>query len=163
MRTPSKRCLVCKEHHDPPWQSAHVVRRRLIAVVSAVIVALATGAAVADAPPPACAAPVGEPVMLRSSDFDPDVLVWDSRQRSIDYASGNVHSAVDVINHTLLSRPGTRAIVVACAPGTVKPKYTTESLDTIGVKILTGPHRGRYGWVTSDDVRGRTAQASASP
>jgi hypothetical protein len=101
-------------------------------------------------------------VILRSSDFDPDVLVWDSRDRAIDYGSGNVHSASDVLSHTLLSKPGTRAIVVACAAATVRVKYANETLDTVGVKIVSGPHRGRYGWVTSDDLHGlRTAQAPA--
>ena len=125
---------------------------------------VATGIATADAPPPICAVAVGEPIMLRSSDFDPDVLVWDSRQRAIDYAGGNVHNATDVLNHTLLSRPGTRAIVLACLASTVRPRYTTDSLDTVGVKITTGPQRGRYGWVSSDDIRGgHTSQASAAP
>jgi hypothetical protein len=102
--------------------------------------------------------------MLRSSDFDPDVLVWDSRQRAIDYAGGNVHNATELLSHTMLSRPGTRAVVTACLSGTVKPKYTSGSLDTVGVKITNGPLRGRYGWVSSDDIHdGHTSQAVVSP
>ncbi len=121
----------------------------------------AVAAAAADAPGAACMLATGEPIVLRSSDFDPDVLVWDSRQRAIDYAGGNVHSATDVLNHTMLSKPGTRAVVIACIAATVRPRYTSDILDTVGVKITWGPNRGRYGWVTSDDVRGsHTAQAS---
>jgi hypothetical protein len=100
-----------------------------------------------------CSVASGEAVVLRSSDFDPDVLVWDARQRAIDYGSGNLHGASDVLSHTFLSRPGTRAVVIQCAPATVRPKYTDEILDAVGVKIVTGPQRGRYGWVTSDDLR----------
>jgi len=141
-----------------------VVRRRLVVATAVIALAAAAGAAGADPAPPVCAVAVGEPIMLRSSDFDPDVLVWDSRQRAIDYASGNVRNASDVLNHTLLSRPGTHAIVTTCAAGTVKPKYSPGQLDTIGVKITSGPQRGRYGWVSSDDVRdGHTSQASAIP
>jgi hypothetical protein len=115
-------------------------------------------------PAPACTIAAGESVILRSSDFDPDVLVWDSRDRAIDYAGGNIKSATDVLNHTLLSKPGTRAIIVACAAATARVKYSSEILDTVGVKITSGPHRGRYGWVTSDDVRGvHTAQLPATP
>jgi hypothetical protein len=114
--------------------------------------------------PLACSFALGEPVMLRSSDFDPDVLVWDSRQRAIDYAGGNVRSATELLSHTLLAKPGTRAIVVSCAPGTAKPKYTSDIFDTVGIKVTTGPQRGHYGWVTSDDVRGvHMAAAAASP
>jgi hypothetical protein len=135
-----------------------------LAGVAAIVVATYGTVAAADPPPPVCAVAVGEPAMLRSSDFDPDVLVWDSRQRAIDYAAGNVRSANDLMVHTLLARPGTRAIVIACQPSTVRPKYTDDVLDTVGVKITSGPHRGRFGWVTSDDVRsGHMSQAAASP
>jgi hypothetical protein len=120
-----------------------------------------TSLAAADVPS-ACSLAGGEPVTLRSSDFDPDVLVWDSKQRAIDYAGGTLRNASDVLNHTLLARPGTRAIVVACAPGTARPKYSPEVFDTVGIKVTAGPQRGRYGWVTSDDVRG-SHMAAASP
>jgi hypothetical protein len=118
--------------------------------------------AAADAPPPVCAVAVGEPIVLRSTDFDPDVLVWDSRQRAIDYAGGNIHSATELLSHTLLSRPGTRAVVTACLTDTVQPKYTNDRLDTVGVKITSGPHRGRYGWVSSEDIRGSHASEAST-
>jgi hypothetical protein len=149
------------------WQSALVVRRAsAISAVLALGVAAVSGAAAApsSAPSPSCALAVGEPVVLRSSDFDPDVLVWDSHDRAIDYAGGAVHDATDVLNHTLLSKPGTRAIVIACLPATARPKYTSVVLDTVGVKLTDGPHRGRYGWVTSDDVRNsNTALVPSAP
>jgi hypothetical protein len=128
------------------------------------LAAVRFAAAAEPSPPPACSVAVGEPVMLRSSDFDPDVLVWDSHDRAIDYAGGAVRDATDVLNHTVLSKPGTRAIVISCLAGTARPKYSSEVLDTVGIKILTGPNRGRYGWVTSDDVRGsHTAQVPSLP
>jgi hypothetical protein len=141
-----------------------VVRLRAlaVAVVTSVGIAAAAAATAATAATPSpCGVSVGEAVVLRSSDFDPDVLVWDARQRAIDYAAGNVHDASDVLTHTVLSRPGTRAVVVACLPASARPKYTSDVLDTIGVKITSGPYRGRYGWVTSDDVRtGRLSEAA---
>ncbi len=146
------------------WQSGAVVRCRAFAAAAAIAVATSCGLAAADPPPPVCAVAVGEPVMLRSSDFDPDVLVWDSRQRAIDYGNGNIRTATDVLVHTVLSRPGTHAVVTGCQPGSVRPKYTSDVFDTVGVKITSGPHRGRYGWVTSDDVRsGHMSQAAAGP
>ncbi len=99
--------------------------------------------------------------MLRSSDYDPDVLVWDSRKREIEYEGGAVKTPAEVLSHTVLSKPGTRAVVVACDPLAVKPIYASGLLDVIGIRITTGPDRGHYGWVTADDVHVRsTAQAS---
>lgn len=99
-----------------------------------------------------CALTNGEQVVLRSSDFDPDVLVWDSRQRAIDYVGGSIKNTSEVLTHTVLSKSGTRAIVIACDPGSSKPRYSALAEDTIGIKITTGPNRGRYGWVSSGDA-----------
>jgi hypothetical protein len=100
-------------------------------------------------------------VILRSSDFDPDVLVWDSRARAIDYVSGNIKNAGEVLTHTVLSKSGTHAVVIACDPGSSKPRYSTLAEDTIGIKITSGPNRGRYGWVSSGDAHsGSTAQST---
>jgi hypothetical protein len=106
---------------------------------------------------------MGSSVMLRSSDFDPDVLVWDSRQRAIDYVSGNIKSTSEVLVHTVLSKPGTRALIVACDPGSSKPRYSAVAEDTLGIKILSGPHRGRYGWISSGDAHGRAPAQAAAP
>jgi hypothetical protein len=87
-------------------------------VVRAFVAAILVGVCVSAAPAFAasCAVTTGEPLMLRSSDFDPNVLVWDSRQRAIDYVSGEIRSESEVLVHTLLSKPGTRAVVTACDP-----------------------------------------------
>jgi hypothetical protein len=101
-----------------------------------------------------CSLPIGAMIVLRSSDFDPDVLVWDSRQREIDYVGGNMKSVEDVLTHTVLSKPGTRAVVIACDPGSSRPRYSSLHEDTVGIKITTGPNRGRYGWISSGDAHG---------
>ena len=125
-------------------------------VVAAAVIAICFSATPVDATP--CALPTGAAVVLRSSDFDPDVLVWDSRQRAIDYVGGNIKNASEVLNHTLLSKSGTHAVVVACDPGSSKPRYSSEVEDTVGIKITSGPNRGRYGWVSSGDTHtGATA------
>jgi hypothetical protein len=108
-----------------------------------------------------CTLAAGAAVILRSSDFDPDVLVWDSRARAIDYVSGNIKNAGEVLTHTVLSKSGTHAVVIACDPGSSKPRYSTLAEDTIGIKITSGPNRGRYGWVSSGDAHsGSTAQST---
>jgi hypothetical protein len=130
-------------------------------VVRTFVVALLVAVSVSALPASAssCTLTTGAPVILRSSDFDPDVLVWDSRQRAIDYVSGNIKSTGEVLTHTLLSKPGTHAVVIACDPGSSKPRYSTLAEDTIGIKITSGPDRGRYGWVSSGDAHnGATAQ-----
>ena len=101
--------------------------------------------------------------MLRSSDFDPDVLVWDSRQRAIDYVAGNFKNMSEILVHTVLSKPGTKAIVTACDPGSSKPRYSSVAEDTIGVKITSGPNKGRYGWVSSGDAHGGVPSMAATP
>lgn len=98
-------------------------------------------------------------VVLRSTDLDPDVFVWDAKQRAIDYAGGMWASTNEVMNHTTLAKPGTRAVVVACEAGAMRSKYAHELLDAIGVKIINGPNRGRYGWVTSEDVHAPAVSA----
>jgi len=100
-----------------------------------------------------CKASVGQRVLLESIDSDPDVFVWDSRFRLIEYAAGNYDKANQVMAHTILAKPGTHAIVAMCAATAVRPAYSPELYDAIGVKITSGPFRNRWGWVSSEDVR----------
>ena len=109
-------------------------------------------APIAPVSPAPCALAVGTPVTLRSTDFDPDVFVWDTRQRAIEYAGGHWKNTSDVMNHTLLAKPGTRAIVVACEAGSAQSRYANALEDTVGLKITAGPYRGKFGWVTAEDI-----------
>lgn len=104
---------------------------------------------------PAAATPclvAGTEVVLRSNEYDPDVFVWDSRQRVIDYIEGPGKTTEAVLHHTRLSRPGTRALIIACAPNVARSRDPERLENAIGIKILSGPHRGHYGWVVSEDV-----------
>jgi hypothetical protein len=98
-----------------------------------------------------CSVPLGHAVVLKSVDIDPDVFVWDAKQRVVDYAGGHWESR-DVLAHTLLAKPGTRAVIVQCDPGAVRMKFAPEHRDAVGIKLMNGPNKGRYGWVTSEDV-----------
>jgi len=100
-------------------------------------------------------------VSLKSAEIDPDVFVWDAKARVIQYATGVWSSTPDVRSHTLLSKPGTRAMVVACDRESVKSKYVNSVLDAIGIRLLSGPNRGRYGWVTSEDIHPAPRSAEA--
>jgi hypothetical protein len=99
-----------------------------------------------------CGVPVGHAVALKSTDIDPDVFVWDAKQRVVDYAGGVWSDTHDVLVHTVLAKPGTRAVVVQCTAGVVHTKYGTDARDAIGIRLTNGPNRGRYGWVTSEDI-----------
>jgi len=123
-------------------------------VVRLVVVALLAAVCVTASPAGAssCTLPAGAAVILRSSDFDPDVLVWDSRQREIEYVDGNLKNTAAVLSHTVLSQPGTHAVVVACDAGSSRPRYSPTAEDTVGIKITSGPNRGHYGWVSSGDA-----------
>ncbi|GAC1454017.1 MAG: hypothetical protein PVSMB8_12720 [Vulcanimicrobiaceae bacterium] len=52
----------------------------------------------------------------------------------------------------MLAKPGTRAVIVQCEHGIVRPKYVADARDAVGVRLVNGPNRGRYGWVSSQDV-----------
>lgn len=121
-------------------------------------------AAWADAPP-LCSVTPGGRVVLESDAVDPDVFIWDSRDRLIDYAAGAWGNTRAIFAHTVLAEPGTQATVVSCFPSVAHPKFSTGDEDAIGVKIMSGPHRGRYGWVLSSDIhlsRGGGAQGQSA-
>ncbi len=114
-----------------------------------------------------CDAVPGGRVVLASEAVDPEVFLWDSRTRLLSYAAGQWDSTRVIFAHTILAEPGTQALVVACVPGVAHPRFASGDQDAIGVKIVSGPYRGRYGWVLSGDVRssrpsGQSATANAN-
>lgn len=102
-----------------------------------------------------CHAGRGMRVMLFGGVDDPDVLVWDSRDRVVDYAAGSTDARQFLLPHALLNRPGTRAIVQSCVSGIVHSKFRTDTEDAVGILIVSGKYRGRYGWVSSSDIHGK--------
>ena len=116
-------------------------------VLSALIFALglAPGVAQADCAP-------GIRMVLLSSTYNPDVLFWDSRQRLLDFAAGDWDIKRILLPHALLARAGTKALVVSCQVNVVHPKYRLAPSDAAGIKILTGPYKGRYGWLMAEDL-----------
>ena len=95
--------------------------------------------------------------------MDPDVFLWDSRSRMVDYAGGQWGNTRAIFTHTILARPGTQAVVVSCVAAAAHTNIGPGEEDAIGVKVIDGPHRGRYGWVLSSDIhlRARLAMPSA--
>jgi hypothetical protein len=134
-----------KDRTGPSSQRPLVVVRVLGAL--ALLVALSVPLQAA----PCSGVPVGRAVFLKSGDIDPDVFVWDAKQRVVDYSHGTWRDSSEVMVHTMLAKPGTHAVVVQCFPGAVH-KEGNDPRDLIGIRLTTGPNKGRYGWVTSDDV-----------
>ena len=99
-----------------------------------------------------CSAVPGGRVLLASDAVDPDVFLWDSRTRLADYAAGSWGNTRAIFAHTMLAEPGTLALVVSCVPAAAHPKFSPGDEDAIGVRIVSGPYRGRYGWVLSSDI-----------
>ena len=91
-----------------------------------------------------CGVRKGENVTLLSDPSDPDVIVWDSRERLTSYTAGRWNSSREVMAHTLIAGPGTHALVTDCTPA--------DTRDAIGIRIVSGPLKGKYGWVISSDV-----------
>lgn len=127
--------------------------RKLLLALLAVFSCTALGYAAT-----ACRAPHGSHVTLFGGVDDPDVLVWDSKERLVRYASGSADARRFLLAHALLNRPGTRATILSCATGALHPKFGADDADAIGVRITTGRYRGRYGWVSSVDVHGLGVQ-----
>lgn len=101
---------------------------------------------------PACSMPPGSPAMLASDAIDPDVFVWDSRDRLIEWTGGRWGSSKEVLTHTTLAVPGTRALVVSCMPGVARRKYSDVNQDAVGIRLTSGQYKGKYGWVLSSDA-----------
>jgi hypothetical protein len=120
--------------------------------ISAILIVLTSVVCLSSVARAACELRPGQRVVLASVAPDPDVFIWDSRARLIDYAAGMFGDAKAVISHTTLAKPGTRAIVARCETGVVHPQYVASTFDAIGIRVTTGPYRGRYGWVVSEDV-----------
>jgi hypothetical protein len=135
-----------------------------LAVLIGATLMLAPAAVLADSSP-LCSVTPGGRVVLESDAVDPDVFIWDSRDRLIDYAAGAWGNTRAIFAHTVLAEPGTQALVVSCFPSVAHPKFSTGDEDAIGVKVMSGPHRGRYGWVLSSDIhlsRGGTAAGQSA-
>ena len=125
-----------------------VARGNAIVVILALLAAVVVATSVA-AP---CTLPLGTRVVLESDEVDPDVFLWDSRGRLVDYAAGNWGDTRAIFAHTVLAEPGTLAMVVSCLPGVAHPRFSEGDEDAIGVKVVNGRYRGRYGWVLSSDT-----------
>jgi hypothetical protein len=120
-------------------------------ILAALLVALlsAPGIALAD-----CHVVKGQRVSLFGGVDDPDVLVWDNKERLVEYAGGSSDTRRFLSSHAVLARPGTWATVQECVANIVHPKFRFAAEDAIGVMIMSGPYRGKYGWVTAGDLRG---------
>ncbi len=119
-----------------------------VAVLGALVAFGCSGAA----PPSLCSVAPGGRVLLASDAVDPDVFLWDSRERLVDYTAGDWGNTRTIFVHTLLTEPGTAAMVVACLPHAAHQRYAPGDEDAVGVRLTSGPNRGRYGWVLSSDV-----------
>ena len=97
----------------------------------------------------------GAHVVLYSSSYDPDVLVWDSRFRLRDYHAASFDEVQQLLPHARLVAPGTRATVESCVADFVVQRLSGEPDDAVGVILDSGPLRDGRGWVLGSDVRPR--------
>lgn len=118
----------------------------------AVLFVVLVTAALATHASAACVVTQGDRVVLASQGLDPDVFVWDSAQRLVEYLEGDYDTEM-VLHHTVLAQLGTKAVAVGCKEAAAHPKYSKTSADLVGVKLTDGPSKGHYGWVVADDVR----------
>lgn len=100
-----------------------------------------------------CRVHSGDRVVLYGTTDDPDVFVWDSRFRMRSYQGGSWDQAQALLPHALLAPPGTRATVSDCVGNFVQSKYAALPDDAVGIVIVTGPLKGKLGWVIGADIR----------
>lgn len=110
-----------------------------------------------------CNAARGDRVVLASNgSLDPDVFVWDSMQRLVDYAGG-ADDVDTVMRHTTLASAGTHAVVLNCRPSAARLHVTNAFIDLVGVKLVDGRYRGRFGWIFGTDARRDSKMPNVSP
>ena len=122
--------------------------RRLLLAALVALAGVAPAPAFAD-----CRVGRGEVVALFGGADDPDVLVWDSRARLLQYEAGSADTRRFLLPHAILTRPGMRVKVQSCISNVVHPKFRFYTEDAVAVQFKSGPYRGKYGWVSSSDVQ----------
>lgn len=123
---------------------------RALRIAVCLLACFGAGISAANAAP--CSVAAGGRVMLAADASEPEVFLWDSRTRLVEYVAGHWDSTRAIFAHTELAEPGTQALVVACVAGIAHPNYGPTDEDAVGVKVVSGRHRGRYGWVLSSDI-----------
>ena len=106
----------------------------------------------------ACPVSRGASLVLVSQELDPDVFLWDSADRLVHYATGD-YDVQTVLKHTVLVHAFSKAYALGCRKQVVHPSAAGAALGTsiiylIGVRVVSGDARGKFGWVLSADVRG---------
>jgi len=106
----------------------------------------------------ACPVSRGASLVLASQELDPDVFLWDSADRLVHYAAGD-YDVQTVLKHTVLVHAFSKALALGCRKQVVHPSAAGAAqgasiIYLIGVRVVSGDARGKYGWVLSADVRG---------
>lgn len=106
----------------------------------------------------ACPVARGASLVLVSQELDPDVFLWDSADRLVHYATGD-YDVQTVLKHTVLVHAFSKAFALNCRKQVVRPSASGDAAGSsviylIGVRVVSGDARGKYGWVLSADVRG---------
>ena len=91
---------------------------------------------------------VGVRVVLYGTSDDPNVFVWDSRERVLKYAYAKFRNVEGLLTHAVLAAPGTRAKVTSC----VRVAQLNPPFHVISIVITSGPLRGEIGWLRSTDI-----------
>ena len=117
--------------------------RWLLALLVFVIVLVAIPTA---APAPECLFSVGQHVKLYSPEYDPKVLIWNSKSTLVKYLRKDWQFS-EAYDNTNIAEANTNAIVEAACPSGVET--------VLEIKILDGRHKGLHGWVNIIDARNK--------
>ncbi|HET9343254.1 MAG TPA: hypothetical protein VFO25_10110 [Candidatus Eremiobacteraceae bacterium] len=114
----------------------------------------------------ACPVSRGAALVLVSQELDPDVFLWDSADRLVRYASGD-YDVQTVLKHTVLVHAFSKAFALGCRKQVIRPSASGDpsgasTIYLIGVRVVSGDARGKYGWVLSADIRGPSGRRLTS-
>lgn len=121
--------------------------------IACVVIALAATLLVAQPALSTCQARADQRVVLYGAGDDPGVFLWDSRFRLRAYHIATFDEAQAMLPRALLAGGGTRAVIMRCLARYVQAPYGLGFDDAVEVRILSGPLRGRTGWVSGSDAR----------
>ncbi|MGH7737838.1 MAG: hypothetical protein ACREMP_08230 [Candidatus Tyrphobacter sp.] len=120
--------------------------------LAAIVLALGLFASFA-APARACGVVPRGSVVLYGGGDDPAVLLWSSRFNLRAYHRATFDEAQSLVQRAQFVRAGTRARIVGCMRGFVRAPYGLGLDDAVEVRILSGPLRGKSGWISGSDIR----------
>lgn len=94
----------------------------------------------------------GSRILLAAQGMDPDVFVWDTAQRLVNYSNG-AYIVESVLKHSTLAPAGTQAVILSCRRFRVGVRPASAFTEIMKVRIFIQAGRPHAGWISAEDAR----------